>query len=148
MKAPKINAYYVDKISGAVLLELEFDLEGQRVTELKPLSGEVSATNYLAAVRRKWFMDAFENWINHKRHIIEASSSQEKREVLNTISAGYQKMITAAWALPRIAEAMLKGKAKIEYLLPNPENKSYESSQRNLQEIFLFCANEVNQPIK
>ena len=80
MKAPQVNSWWVNKFDGKVFFEYEFDLDNKRVTELKPVSSEAAANNYLLSLNRSWLMGVFEDWLNHKRHIIDAYPNEEKKK--------------------------------------------------------------------
>jgi hypothetical protein len=137
MRAPQVNAFYVDRISGGVLVEFEYDLDKKRVVDL--------AQTYLQAIDRTWIVQTFEDWLNHKKHIIDAYPQPQKAEVFKEVWSGYSDMVQNAQSLEKICNRILKGRDKIKFLLPSTENKSFESSNQALEEIFSFCLRKTEK---
>lgn len=144
MKAPQVNAWWVNKLNGQVMFEYEFDQDDKsRVIDLKTLSSEVAADNYLMSLNRSWLMNAFENWLNHKRHIIAAYKNDEKQTNFNEVWAAYCDMCEKAQSLEKVCARIIKGKDKIFSLLPATTNPSYDSSTKGIMEIFTFCEKQL-----
>jgi hypothetical protein len=139
IKAYSINKFYECRVTGACLVETEFQFEGRPLnTGLLPFSKPENAIAYIDKEARDWFLPHLENFVNHKKHII-TEKHPEQFKVLQTCENAllhYEKMATNT-----ICSKFLAGFKYFEGILPHPHNNSYESSAAHLWELKKFCEN-------
>lgn len=141
MKAYTVNSFYVCQITGRALVEIQFQMLAEPRALLHPFSSAEAAKQYIAHEKRDWLLGCLEAFVNHKKHIIEASNSEEKRKSLQVCLAALEKY--QGRETKNICEGFIKGFKYFEDILPNHNNGSYTSSIANLQELKRFCELEV-----
>lgn len=143
MKAYTTHKLYQCLISGHVLAEVSFSISGPLKAYLHPFSNIETATAYLAKEKRDWLLPCLENFVQHKRHIIEAQPQTaqaviESLRICTEALLKYQDMATET-----ICTKFLKGFAHFQNILPYEGNPSYQSSVENLRELKKFCETEL-----
>lgn len=146
IKAHSIDAFFVDAIKGSVMLEASFSLGkdgGKIVCYHKVFTSVENAIGYIENERRDWFLQAIEDYIHHKRHIINATGNAEEKQALLVCLQAYDHYCKKS--LETCCAAFIKGFTWFEKILPNPKNQSFESSLHNLNELKKFCLSEVGE---
>lgn len=146
MKAYTVNAFYVCQITGRALVEVQFQMLEEPRACLHPFSSAEAATQYIEREARDWLLGCLEAYVQHKKHIIEVSTSEEKRKELQVCLQALEKY--QGYATETVCQKFLAGFKYFEAILPNPNNKSYQSSAQNLHEIKTFCEQKVKAATK
>lgn len=141
MQPYKVNTFFVCQITGAVVTEISYTLNGEDHVYLKNLSSLENATNYIRGEKKTWLLTTLEKFLHHKKHIIEANSDAAKKNSLDLCFNALQKY--QAFTIIDICKAILKGKTHFENVLPGNTNPSYENSTKILTAVIAFCEAEV-----
>lgn len=117
-------------INNSVHVKYSFNIKDEIKTYTQTFADLQSANAYLTASARDWFLGTLENYINHKKHIIEAAHLEKVNNLAICLNAYeyYQK-----WQMQTICAKFLVGFKYFENILPNPNNNSYNSSVEALQ---------------
>lgn len=133
----KINQANLDLLTQNVKVDYSFCIGTEQKTISMEFENLYSYQKYINGSKRDWFLGCLENWVNHKKHIIEGGKHQEQIPALNICNQAlnhYQKIET-----DKIFKLFLKGFSYFEKLLPNPQNHSFETSQQDLQKLKSFA---------
>ena len=98
-----------------------------------------AAEKYLYSEQRDWLIQCLEDFIMHKKHIIQASNDTECKTALQHCINFYDEIHSKSLALETICQRVMKGANSFEKIVPNSNNGSYQTSVRNLTEITSFC---------
>jgi len=143
MKAYTVHKFFVCQITGSVFVEVSFQINEDLKVLLYPFSNADNANAYLRKEKRDWLLGCLEKFVQHKRHIIEVSNSEEKKKELTVCLdalIAYEKMETET-----ICKKFVNGIKYFQSILPGPQNGSYQNSIDNLNEIKKFCETELTQ---
>lgn len=129
------------------LITNKFDLityfgHSKREARVCPTTWETkdAAEKYLIGEQRDWLIQCLEDYIMHKKHIIEAGNgTEEQKKALTACLNFYNDIYTKALAIETICTRFIKGKAYFNAILPNQNNSSYAGSLNNLTELINFC---------
>lgn len=132
-----MKAFQINK----VVVEYSFGVDQQEHSKTETFPTIKAAREYIGKSARDWFMGSLESFINHKRHIIEAGNHSEQTEPLKKaweLYLSFEKLPVYA-----AANNFLLNHKTFLAILPVTENKSYESSRKNLDELASFCQSIV-----
>ena len=141
MKAYQVLNYNHNLLTNTFDIVTQFAL-GNRPLKTVHLSFNTKqdAEAYLLGDKRTWLIGCIEDYINHKKHIIEAGNgTEEQKKALTACLNFYNDIYTKALAIETICTRFIKGKAYFNAILPNQNNSSYASSLNNLTELINFC---------
>lgn len=137
IKAFEVTKKYQDLLADKVLCSFSFAIKDQEVTTDKEFPNLGTCNAYLEKAGRDWFLGCLEDYVNHKKHIIESGNHQDQMPALETCMnavAAYYKM-----ELKNIIPKFLNGRNWFVKILPSDNNPSYKNSLINLQELIQFC---------
>ncbi|MBS1647358.1 MAG: hypothetical protein JST67_08455 [Bacteroidetes bacterium] len=140
MKIPFLNELSLDNNTGLVRLSHEHICSDfpKRTMQFKQL---VKADYYLSAAKKAYFLNEFEKWLLHKKHIWQAVGDVKKL-------VEYDR----AWAMRcqfnnqtflGIAETISWNKNRILGLMPSDKNPSFAGQMKKIQHLFDFCDSEI-----
>lgn len=109
----------------------------------KTFKSKQDAEAYLLSEQRDWLIQCLEDFIMHKKNIIEASqsSTDEQKKALKICLDFYNQIHDKKLSIQTIAQRFIKGLEYFNAIMPNKNNSSYESSVNNLTELTNFCKN-------
>jgi hypothetical protein len=140
IKAFRVNHIYTCELTGKCLVEVQF--KGTNSPMERLVSREFENVDkgklYINSEARSWFLFALENYIGHKKHIINSSTDNATQKssllICENALAHYEN-----WPLQKICTKFIGGFSHFLGILPYPHNESYQSSQNDLKELKLFC---------
>ncbi len=141
IKAYTIHRYWVEQTIGEIMAQISFALKGKDVAHEKFFPSKEFAKAYIDKEARQWFLQALEDYINHKKQIINASHP-EQLEAVNKCWAAYVSF--EGYSIEKIITQFNKGYVWFEKILPHPNNASHQSSFLTLQELKTFCSTYLN----
>lgn len=122
-------------------IELQFTLikgeENKTITQR--FNDRTSAEIYLYANMRDFLLGVLDDYVNHKKHIIEAGNHPNQIKPLAICTDALTRFHNGFKSLETIADQVLKGFEWFETILPAQQNPSYNSSVQALQTIKNFC---------
>jgi len=129
------------------LITNKFDLityfgHSKREARVCPTTWETkdAAEKYLIGEQRDWLIQCLEDYIMHKKHIIEAGQPTEDQKKSFIICKNfYDEIYAKSLSIQTIATRFLKGLQYFTNILPSSNNASYQSSLHNLNELTTFC---------
>lgn len=136
IKAYSIDSFFVDKITGKCLAEVSFTNKTGSKAFLHPLTNLNNAVAYVDKEARDWFLPVMEDFVNHKKHIITEDNKEQFTELKWCDNA---LIACENYTTENICERFLKGFAHFKNILPNPNNTSYETSCKALEEMKIFA---------
>jgi hypothetical protein len=137
IKAYHLNRLYVCEITGETVIEVEYAGKIGLQAYQKHLSTKDTALAYVDKEARDWFFGVLEDYVNHKRHIIEAGKHENQLKPLQICKealSGFEKLATN-----KCCHHFLRGFDHFKAILPSPNNPSYEGSCLALEEMKKFC---------
>ena len=144
IQAYKVHRYWVCAITGEVMAQLSFGLKEAVQTFEKFFPDREFAKNYILKAKKDWFLMALEDYILHKKKIIESTPpNAERQKALAVCLNAYHDYNTLG--LEMIAKRFVTGITFFEIILPSPNNNSYESSKHNLNELITFCEAHIKK---
>jgi hypothetical protein len=144
MIAPQIHRFFVCELTGNAVIEYSFSLTDEHHTFCRPLATRENAVAWLREEQETWLRAALEKYVNHKRHLIPDNSP--KKEALKTCIQATEKY--QGYTLVNICSGFIRGRKCFEEILPGPDNASYESSLKNLNELTSYCERIVKEAAK
>lgn len=143
MQAFTVHRFWLCSITNEVFIQFSFALKEELKAMEKFFPTKQFALTYIESEKRSWLLIALEDFVLHKKHIIENGNNEDQKKALqiclNALIA-YEKKSTE-----NICQLLLKGVKYFEAILPNPNNPSHKSSIDNLNEIIKFCQIETKQ---
>lgn len=104
-----------------------------------------SAKAYLTANMRDFMLGFLDDFVNHKKHIIEAGNHIKQAKALEACVSALYDMHQKRQSLLTICTRVIAGWAFFVQIMPDPNNNSYQSSLHNLDFLKQFCENVVNR---
>ncbi len=125
---------------------IQMDLKNKRVIDDNVFDSPEKARQYLLNTMLSWLRCSFENWVHHKKHIIEANGGHKNA---NTMQALGRCIAFYSWAatepmIDRIAKYALTIKPHLYAILPHPNNSSYANALQQLDELLAWCTDFIN----
>lgn len=144
-----ILQYQPDLVNGSIDIKVCFQLKP--TSEIKQDGGhfvkKASGDHWLAQLKKDYFLIQVENFLFHKKHIIESSPGHKslsiKKQALEELSR-YLNFAVDKASLPEACKWCLEMQKQFETILPSNTNKSYESSGKALNEIMNFARQHSN----
>lgn len=141
MKAYSVNSFFVCKITGAVVTEIQYTIDGENCVYLKNFTNEENANAYIYREKKDWLLNTLEKFVHHKKHIIQNNNDSAKAQALEICFDALKKFQPCN--LKAICGSFIRGQKHFEAILPAPSNPSYESSAQVLTAIVGFCNNHL-----
>ncbi len=143
IKVYTIHNYFICALTGQVFSQISFNGSPHD----KTFPSVEYAKNFLQKSKKDWFLQSLEDFVNHKKLIINNSQvSPEKQKALQVCIEAYNTYCNKS--LEAITSGFLRGKKYFEAILPHTSNDSHESSLNNLNELIKFCETESNKEVK
>lgn len=144
IQAYKVHNYWICAVTSEVIANISFKIKDEIQYVEKHFPDKDFAKNYILKSKKIWFLASLEDYINHKKMIIESSNTvPERAKALSVCINAYNDYQNLG--LDMIAKRFVTGKTFFEIILPNPNNNSYESSKHNLTELIAFCEAHIKK---
>jgi hypothetical protein len=143
-----IKKFTVNRMSHDMLnnkFEIEFTLikGNENKTIIQRFNDRTSAELYLYANMRDFILGLLDDYVNHKKHIIEAGNHPNQIKPLAICTDALTRFHAGYKSLETIADQFIKGYNWFETILPAQQNPSYQSSIEALEIIKNFCLNVI-----
>lgn len=143
IKAYTVHRYWLCQITGEVIAQISFSLGDQSDACEKLFPTQQFANDYIYKAKRDWFLIALENFVMHKKQIIEANADATKQKALQVCLNAYNDFCNKG--LETITKRFLDGKKYFDAILPHSNNASHQSSIETLNELIKFCETETKK---
>ena len=142
IKAYTVHRYWLCQVTGEVMAQISFSIGEVKEAFEKFFPSQQFANDYINKSKRDWFLMVLEKYVNHKKQIIETTTTQDpnKQKALNICLDAYNDFLNKG--LDTITKRFLSGKTYFETILPHSNNPSHTSSVETLNELIKFCDNE------
>lgn len=144
-----ILQYQPDLVNGSIDIKVVFQLKP--TSEIKQDGGhfakKASGDNWLAGIKKHYFTVQVENFLFHKKHIIESSPGHKSLSIKKQALDELFRYLNYACFNASLADACkwaLTMQKQFETILPSITNNSYESSAKALNEIMNFARQHSN----
>lgn len=145
MRAYTIHRFFVCEITGNAMAEISMSQNDELKCHLHTFKSKENALAYLEGEKRDWFLFCVENYVNHKKKIIEASGNTNQTITASLKLCDDALKVYFTKGVKTIAKSFVNGFKHFENILPSHNNPSYESSIHNLTELKKFCDTELKQ---
>ena len=136
----------VDQVTGAVDLQVKFDIGNGEKTEARGYENRDQASKFLAEIKRDFILVIFDKYVNHSRILME-NGSKECYQIPVKL-ASLDRLIKAnhyfqGITLPQICSYLLVLQKDLNNVMPCQSNSSYSSSQDKLKCILDFAISNL-----
>jgi hypothetical protein len=105
------------------------------------------ARKFLSQKRRKWLIEHYTNYVNHKSKLFRVSAGDHYRnrtslDNLTRLESSLELIQTMP--TPTMCDVILKAKSLLLSILPHRANASYDSSFATIYQIFAVAEDEIN----
>ena len=141
----QIVKFQKDLVSGKTEVKVFFQL--RQTSDIKEdggtFSNEQAAKNWLRTIKKDYILIKIENYICHKKQIIDHAPHLHKsmipKEQALAECLRYLQYVAEKQDLRETCKWALVVQSKLEMILPNPKNPSYENSKKDLVQIIEFA---------
>jgi len=147
MRAFQILTLNHDLLHKSYHLEYCFAIGSELKKTEVTFTDKETLSHYLYNSQRDWLLACLENFVNHKKHIIESGKHDSQKLALQGWVLCLEDIHNKKQHLKTVCDRTIKGYLFLLQLLPAKENPSYQNSLINLQEIKKFCDNYLANPV-
>lgn len=139
MKSFVLHEYTLDILTKQVSAKYSFSMDDERKHFETTYPNLQAAQSQLRQAAKDWVLGALDQYVNHKKHIIEAYNSKLQNDALKAIKTVLTSFHAPGVSLQTICQRFLNGIEYFKIILPSESNPSFLSSRENLEQITLFC---------
>lgn len=142
MRAFTVHKFQVCRLTGCTLIEASYAHSDNDLAVIKnEFTNPETAMCYIRLHAKTWFTTQLQKFVTHKEHIIQNESSDQHKALKSC------KDLVKAFMDLHVFEIVTrfgKNMEKFESILPHPENKSYQSSLENFNQLKQFANHFTN----